>query len=540
MASEVNYDIGSAQEIPISNLEEVWPIYHRNEVEIGDVYSPMAVTTLWTERQPLTKRMDRNDFSAIGQCYSPLGMNHILRELLANPNIRNLAVWGRDGTDTGEYLSKFFNNGFNDDRTIPGVSSSIKIHEEIPKEELEALRENVKITDLRSSIAPDKYDQASQTISEISRSLAKNPWRNHGIRYPLGSVKTDTMPGEMTGYKAQGHSIGETWLDILDTILRFGKVKEIPGEDFKKDIPFLEAIVFGNEDHINMINPEIFKNIPNFKEAVQRYVSQFTSGDAIPGSAYCYGQELFAHNSQGEIIDQIKYIVGKLSSNQHTGRAFASTWDVARHMKASESPCLVDVQFSTVNQGVSQDKYDLLLAAHFKTHDMFNGWPPNVFGLRELHKHVLNELISKFEERGLDLSLGPLMTFSGSAHIYGAMIENAQKTLEEFPLEDNRNYSLSGRLNQDPRGSFKFTIENNGEREGIKINHYHPQTGEEIESGFFPTQRQAQRWIADKRYSDPMHGIYLGGEISKAASVLKLRRKGINAQYLQDKPIVIE
>jgi len=518
-------DIHEPLRISLDSLVKEWPLYHRNEVAIGNLESSLAITTLWTERQGLLNHLNQDEYCVVGQCFSPRGVSLILRELLANPKITTLVVWGRDGTRTGEQFRTFFEKGFNDDYTLPGFGPSIKLHEEIPKEELENLRRHVKYVDL-GQIGSIDFRNAIDSIKALT--LNKNPWRNYGIRYPLTSIKSDKMPGELLGYDCSGATIEETWLDILDTILRFGREKKIEGEDFKLDIDNLRAIVTSDENHRTMVNPDIFRYIPDFEAGVERYVEQFTSPEPIEGSAYSYGEELFAHRADGRIINQIEYIIKRLISNPHTGRTFASTLNVGRHMEAPEGPCLVGVQFSTVED---EGKYRLNLKTHFKTHDMFSAWPSNVFGLRELQNFVLDRLQEPFHEKDLDLELGHLITVSESAHFYGAQVENAQKTLQEFPPHKHRTYELAGKLHQDPRGNYQITITPENE---LRIDHYDTRSGEIVESEEFGKIYEARRWLADKRFSDPTHGIYLGEEIALAFTAIQLRQKGIDVKYKQD------
>ncbi|MDO8467935.1 MAG: hypothetical protein Q7S56_03255 [Nanoarchaeota archaeon] len=536
--SEKEFDIPNPEKLSLDELVSVWPVYHRNEVSVGNVDSPLAITTLWTERQPLAKRLDVSQYSAIGQCFSPRGVNLILRELLANPNIRRLVTWGRDPTNTGSMLNNFFNNGFNDDYTIKGIDKKVLIlPEEIPLQEFDALRKNIKVHDLRENVREGDYESAATAIREISHSLSKDPWRDFGMRYPLGKETAETFPSEDMGYMIRGVTVEEVWLDILDNIIRFGKVKILEGEDSKKDTVGTFAIVTGNEDYKTLVKPEIFGRIPEFEKSVAKYVHQFTHGDPLEGSAYCYGEELFAHRADGQVINQIDYAVKKLSKKggEHTGKAFATSYNVARHMNAPETPCLRGAHFMAISPD-SDDSFKLHVINYFATHDMFEGWPANILGIRELQKLVLERVQPNFEQRGLSLELGSVSTISGSAHFYGGQLENAKKTLEEFPLIDNRTYTLhqASKLNQDPRGNYSISI---NQENNFYIEHLHPTSSAVLESETFSSVRQAQRWLAEKRVGDWLHMSYLGAELQKADTVRQLRKAGIQIEYKQDKPI---
>ena len=525
-------DIPEPVRIELDDINTLWPVYRRNEVAVGDLESSIAIVSLWTERQNLLNHLNPDDYSVIGQCYSLEGFNLIVRDLIANPRIKTLVNFGRDLTGTGEMIRVFFEEGVNKDCTLPGLGS-IMVDEDIPMEEIERLRNNITYVDLRKKLKGNDYESLAKVVRGLSD--VKEPWRNFGMRYPLVMVEPERMPGELVGYQAKGETVEEVWLDILNNILRFGRKKEIPGEDFKVDIPNLTAIINGDENYTKMIHPEIFKHIPNFEKGVEHYVKQFTESRHIAEIAYHYGEEMFSHDTRNGLVNQIDYIVKKLSSNIHSGRAFASTWNVGRHMEAPEGPCLVDVQFSAINE--TENKYQLLLTAHFKTHDMFSAWPSNVFGLRELQRLVLSQLEQPFQDKNLELKLGPLETFSGSAHIYQGQVKNAQETIDEFPLDSYRAYNLPGKLIQDPRGNYGITLIEEGGKHGISIEHYDTQLGGKIiESEKFYRSSDAKRWLASNgRFSDPNHGLSLGEEIAKAFTVIDLKERGIEIDYQQDR-----
>src|SRR3989338_9944698 len=113
-------DISIPERIELNQLENAWPFYHRNELALGKIDSPLAIATLWTQRQGLEKILGKEEYSVIGQCFSARGVSLILRELLANPNIRALVTWGRDSTGTGEQIKTFFETGINTHYTLPG------------------------------------------------------------------------------------------------------------------------------------------------------------------------------------------------------------------------------------------------------------------------------------------------------------------------------------------------------------------------------------------------------------------------------------
>jgi thymidylate synthase len=100
-------------------------------------------------------------------------------------------------------------------------------------------------------------------------------------------------------------------------------------------------------------------------------------------------------------------VITKLAGEIDTASAVMSLWDVKDH-EVGGSPCLNHIWLRVVEG-------ELSLTATFRSNDMFSAWPSNAMALRALQFHILDNLESRY---GLDLSIGPLITLSQSAHIY--------------------------------------------------------------------------------------------------------------------------
>src|SRR3989344_543157 len=86
----------------------VWPVYYTNDLIIGDPAKNVGVVTLWTMRKQIADGLDPGSFAVVGNLYSTMGINWIVRNTLANPNVRYLIVCGQDLTRSGEELITFF------------------------------------------------------------------------------------------------------------------------------------------------------------------------------------------------------------------------------------------------------------------------------------------------------------------------------------------------------------------------------------------------------------------------------------------------
>jgi thymidylate synthase len=131
----------------------------------------------------------------------------------------------------------------------------------------------------------------------------------------------------------------------------------------------------------------------------EKYATQLLTSDRLDFE-YTYGERL---NAWGiESVNQIDYVVRKLTTSPHSRRAVASLWDPRKDEIADEVPCL--------NHFVFMKREDFLdLTVSIRSNDMYGAWPANVYALSELLKHV--------SER-VDIHCGAITTLSVNAHVY--------------------------------------------------------------------------------------------------------------------------
>ncbi|HNQ53740.1 thymidylate synthase, partial [Methanothrix soehngenii] len=124
---------------------------------------------------------------------------------------------------------------------------------------------------------------------------------------------------------------------------------------------------------------------------------------------YTYGERLRAWESH-EIpdsynvkTDQVEYIIRKLKANRTTRRAVGCTWNPLTDEKPGfHPPCLMVADFKIRGEALN-------LIAYFRSHDIEQAWPQNVYGLYKLQEYIAGEVYAE---------LGTLTTISASAHIY--------------------------------------------------------------------------------------------------------------------------
>ena len=147
---------------------------------------------------------------------------------------------------------------------------------------------------------------------------------------------------------------------------------------------------------------------------LNRYAEQLLSPEN-PGFDYTYGERLNAYGYAIQVMDgdtpgefvwcgynQVDYIISKLRENPTTRRAIAITWSIPDDPIKRHVPCLQSVDF-LYRAGKLHE------VAYFRSQDVLQAWPANVYGLSRLLDYVAGKT---------GMVAGSVTTFSASAHIY--------------------------------------------------------------------------------------------------------------------------
>lgn len=127
---------------------------------------------------------------------------------------------------------------------------------------------------------------------------------------------------------------------------------------------------------------------------LQKYAQQLLD-PREKGFDYDYGSRLAR-------AGQIDIISNKLIEEPTTRRAILSTRDLAIDLTAQHTPCLQIVEF------LLRDN-QLNMTCFFRSHDIRDAYPANLYGLNALLEHVAKEVGTK---------PGSITTMSCSAHYY--------------------------------------------------------------------------------------------------------------------------
>ena len=140
-----------------------WPIYYKDLIRIGNMKSQVGIVTLWTICDEIIKNIDSKLYCAAGQLYSKNGINYIVRNCLANKNLRYLILSGQDQAHTGEAMLNLWK-----------TRSSNVLHKEIGKKALQNLIKNVKLVDLREQKDGQVIQKEVQKLDQNRGTYGRN------------------------------------------------------------------------------------------------------------------------------------------------------------------------------------------------------------------------------------------------------------------------------------------------------------------------------------------------------------------------------
>jgi thymidylate synthase len=484
------------------------PLYKPNQLICGVGHT--AVVTGWTVKQAIAKQLQPHEYAAIGQLYSPTrGISFLLRNLLANPQVRFLVVLNATKEDRNaggsECLLDFFRYGFEAGKSDTGkqcwvIRSSITgyIDFEIEAEALEKLRHSIEWQEVKT------ITEGISKIRAYAEQSSVELW-GEPLTFLLEESNPTILPGSRYGHRIEGRTIAETWVKIIHRIKTTGTLRPTGYDGQWQELIDLVAVVTDEPPDFYFPEPNY---LPVDKAFIEEYISQIL--DDAPkreGVKYTYGQRLRSWFGR----DQIEQVINKLINEIDAASAVMNLWDVKDHEQGG-SPCLNHLWLRVVDN-------ELSLTAVLRSNDMFAAWVANAMGLRSLQQHIRDEIATR---SAYDLRMGPLITVSQSAHIYDDTWENADRLIatQYTAICNQRNYD-------DLSGNFLIEID----EEEITVTQTTPGSGEEVKRFYGKNPLMLIREICCSSPAiQPEHIGYLGIELQKAIDCIKANR-----HYIQDR-----
>lgn len=481
---------------------ETWPLLYKEILRVGDPDHSVGVVTLWTERDVVKNALEAKDYCVIGNLYSAAGINHMIRNIFANPHIRHLVMWGADMSASGVALKNFMTNGIDDSYNI--VGSRGEIEKELPREMIDLFREKITIHDMRG--------QPIEKVTELVKSLKKEtPFIDSPKIFPASEKSVTTWPSEQVGFRISAPTVAQTWLKVLNIVTKYGRIKSTryASTNELKEVLNLTAIVTEENP-----DDEYFPDyMPFTRNELNGYYPEWMTARKIPGMAYNYGDRFRNYDGLDQIESMKKLLKERPDSKKIIAFTYKPVWDWENANKG-DTPCIV------MAIGGVQDK-KFFLTIHVRSQDMFHGWPRNMFAARKMQKEIAD---------AGGYPMGELTMITHSAHMYADDWKNAENILEDNYLNE-RKHKTGYRFDEDPRGNWLISVDR--ENKLILAKLFTPDMAAELVMFHGRTAEEVAYRIGDWELI-PMtsHAEVIGIELSKAQIALEL---GI--EYRQDRPL---
>lgn len=462
-------------------------MYFRDTLAVGNLESEVGIATLWTPRQLFVDTLDPKSYCVIGQLYSKEGLNYIIRNILAKPQVRYLIICGADLSGSGASAVSFFENGMTEDFQVVGMENA-PIHREISAEAIQAFRTNVKIEKLIGEVRPQIIREKVEAWRATGQGLFRDP---ELFAEPKVTASEDQLPSDPV-FKVVRAKAADAWLELLKLILRFGEIRPSFHGTRLKEVFNLAAVVTG-EDPKNFHLPPW---LPISAGDVANYLPSIMTAERGTED-YTYGERLWNFNSLNQ-VDSV--MVDFLRRYPNDRAALAALFDPSRDHQARSAPCINIVQATGTAERID-------FTVYVRSHSIFSGWLLNVFGLRALQSYVAEQLGKK---------IGLLTVFSNCAHIYENEWPQAQELVKKFADKLD--------CTPDPRGYVVVTTD--GEKKIIRATHFSP-VGQIIKVYEEDAKRPKaymhlyNQLVKDNVVSQVSHAFDVGSQIGAAEAALK-------------------
>ena len=155
---------------------------------------------------------------------------------------------------------------------------------------------------------------------------------------------------------------------------------------------------------------------------------------------YTYHGRLFEYEIEDTVVDQVDYMVKKLSETPYSRRAQAITWNTKLDPPTDDPPCLQRIWGRLIEDEEGALVFNM--NTHWRSRDLYKAWFENVIALTTLMRKIA-ERIS--EETSRQVRLGRYVDISDSLHIYGSYFRelegDPQKGIKSFfELLESRSY----------------------------------------------------------------------------------------------------
>jgi len=249
------------------------------------------------------------------------------------------------------------------------------------------------------------------------------------VGIPAIFVTADCLP------EAWEKAVLAVWDHGLEIKTQYDKPQDPPSKDATAMITIANPLA----------EPRIHKNFPGGPAELEAYRQEVTNGihdhwiDPAAGKwTYTYHERLFAYCPVEDIrnpdspkpfrkVNQIQYIIDKLTQAAHTRRAQAITWMPTADPRTDDPPCLQRIWCRLVSDDDGELSLDM--NSHWRSRDLYKAWFMNVYALTDLQRIITGRISEKINK---PVKVGRYVDISDSLHIYGSYLDEVVREVEKM------------------------------------------------------------------------------------------------------------
>ena len=246
--------------------------------------------------------------------------------------------------------------------------------------------------------------------------------------------EVNIVKGYIPVLRSQGKTLPEAWEKSVLMLWEHGvEVKteyDKPGEPLSKDCTMImEVSEPFTEPRIHLAFPGGIEDLEKYRQEVVSGVHDHWIKPEEGKWTYTYHARMSNYKvvndlSSSEIespfppVDQLEYIVEKLSKSYYSRRAQSVIWMPTADPATDDCPCLQRIWCRIIKNESEQPV--LNMNTHWRSRDAYKAAFMNIYAFTELQR----ELAQRIGERlGDDVKVGRYVDITDSYHIYGAYFE---------------------------------------------------------------------------------------------------------------------
>ncbi|MDH7601828.1 MAG: DUF4346 domain-containing protein, partial [Armatimonadota bacterium] len=447
--------------------------------------------TLWSTRDYILQKLQElgidvqpqtSKIAVVGNLYGN-GLPHLLRNLLYNPQIRDLAVFGRDRSGSLHDLIAFFEEGLEKvdylGEEVTRIKGTNHVIDSLVTPEMFVEKPRIHVFG-----EPDDKASCAKLYKFVQSYSPSPPVTQERVDVPLPEVQVKRFPSEPRSHVIVKEKPLQAWRELVFRLVRFGHLVHLSKGD-RQELQNVKVVitrpVLDEADELSQYGFSL--------EELKQYQAEMVEPSLPPDQVYTYGNRLRCYFS----IDALSLFAERLRRNREDRHCYFSLWDNSVDIEADSSPCLVSIFFRLF-------EHKLTLTAVYRTHNALDAWLRNVYGLTR----VL-EIVSA--EAGVEP--GPITVISHSISIDPARYDFARRVAESKPFS----------IDMDPNGYFVISIDQETReivachlsQDGVQLAEYRGRKAERI-------QHEIAR---DCAISDINHALYVGRQLARAEECLR-------------------